>query len=258
MELVFACRRGKTVLAHAYAEPPLRVGRLLDVGPVAQMILVWCGPGIFAGDRLEQHVRVETGAHVMLVSQAALQVHPGEADSPATIDSSYEVAPDATLDCVWDPMIPFAGSRLRQRVDLRVAGDGQLFWSDALMSGRAARGESWQFDTFDHELRASVGGALTFLERYRLTPRSRRPEHPWSAAQAQYVGTTLACSATATTARAEEAQRRLASIDGLRAGIDCPVPNLVVGRLLAARGPRFASARAALREVFERPAIRRS
>ena len=80
MELVFACRRGRTVLAHAYAEPPLRVGRLLDTGPIAQMILVCCGPGVFAGDRLEQRVRVEPGARVLLVSQAALQVHPGEAD----------------------------------------------------------------------------------------------------------------------------------------------------------------------------------
>jgi hypothetical protein len=37
---VFGYRRGRTVLAHAYAEPPLRVGRLLDHGSIAQLILV--------------------------------------------------------------------------------------------------------------------------------------------------------------------------------------------------------------------------
>ena len=258
MELVFACRRGRTVLAHAYAEPPLRVGRLLDVGPMAQMILVCGGPGVFAGDRLEQRVRVEPGARVLLISQAALQVHPGEASNPATLDSSYDVAPDAALDCFWDPLIPFAGSRLRQRIALRVAEGGQLFWSDALMSGRAARGESWRFESIDHELRACVGGSLQYLERYTLSPRSRAPWGPWAAARAAYMGTTIVSSDAATADRAEEAQQRLSTTDGLRAGVDCPAPRLLVGRLLASRGPQFAAARLVLRDVFDRPAFRRS
>jgi urease accessory protein len=257
MELVFACRRGRTVLAHAYAEPPLRVGRLFDTGPIAQMILVCCGPGIFAGDRLEQRVRVERGARVLLVSQAALQVHPGEAASPAALDSFYDIEHGAMLDCFWDPLIPFAGSRLRQRIDVRVAEGGQLFWSDALMSGRVARGEAWHFDTLDHELRASVGGSLKYLERYALTPRSRDPLHPWRAARASYVGTTIVYADAATAARAEEAQERLGSIEGLRAGVDCPAPHLLVARLLAERGPQFVSARTVLRDVFDRPAFRR-
>jgi urease accessory protein len=170
MELVFAYRRGRTVLAHAYAEPPLRVGRLLDAGPIAQMILVCGGPGVFAGDRLEQRVRVEPGARVLLISQAALQVHPGEATDPAALDSSYDVAPDGTLDCFWDPLIPFAGSRLRQRIALRVAEGGQLFWSDALMSGRAARGESWRFESIHHELRALALAAHRSATRCRRAP----------------------------------------------------------------------------------------
>jgi urease accessory protein UreH len=84
LDLVFAFRRGRTVLAHAYAEPPFRVGRLLDAGSIAHLILVCSGPGIFTGDRLEQRVRVERGARVLLVSQAALQLHPAAACSPST------------------------------------------------------------------------------------------------------------------------------------------------------------------------------
>src|SRR5688572_3496761 len=109
LDLVFACRRGRTLLAHAYAEPPFRVGRLLYAGPVAHMIVVCSGPGIFNGDRLEQRVRVEAGARVLLVSQAALQVHPASAAAPASIESRYEIDDDATIDCFWDPVIPFAG-----------------------------------------------------------------------------------------------------------------------------------------------------
>src|SRR5215210_6662233 len=107
LELVFACRRGRTVLAHAYAEPPFRVGRLLHAGPVAHLILICSGPGIFTGDRLEQRVRVEAGARVLLVSQAALQLHPAAAEAPASMESSFEIEDDAALDCFWDPVIPF-------------------------------------------------------------------------------------------------------------------------------------------------------
>jgi len=257
LELVFAYRRGRTVLAHAYAEPPLRVGRLLDIGPIAQLILVCSGPGVLAGDRLEQRVRVERGARVLLVSQAALQVHPAEAAGPALLDSSYDVEPDGTLDCFWDPLIPFADARLKQRIALQVAEGGRLFWSDALMSGRVARGEAWRFASLGHELRAVVGGRLQYLERYTISPDTRSPWHPWSAAAANYIGTTIVCSDESTAVRVGEAQDRLTSIGGLQAGVDCLAPNLAVGRLLAERGPDFVAARLTLRNVFGRPALRR-
>jgi urease accessory protein len=177
---------------------------------------------------------------------------------PASLDSCYEVEDDATLDCFWDPVIPFAGARLTQRIDLRIAGGGELFWSDALMSGRVGRGETWRFTALDHELRASVAGSLRYLERYDLAPPSRAVTHRWSAGRGNYLGTTIVRSPAATTDRAEQAQRRLRTIDGLRAGVDCLEPNLVIGRLLAASGPPFVSARAALRDVFDRPALRRT
>src|SRR5258708_5799158 len=102
LELVFAYRRGRTVLAQAYAEPPFRVGRLLDSGPIVSLILVSCGAGVFAGDWLEQRVRVERGARVRLTSQSALQVHPsspqGRAARSAVLESSYDVEDEGLLD----------------------------------------------------------------------------------------------------------------------------------------------------------------
>jgi urease accessory protein len=296
LDLVFACRRGRTVLAHAYAEPPFRVGRLLDAGAIAHLILVCNGPGVFTGDRLEQRVRIERGARVLLVSQAALQLHPAAAAcavplgpsarvgplgpevqagplgpevqagplgpevqaGPASIDSWYEIDDDATLDCFWDPVIPFAGARLKQRIGLNVAAGGELFWSDALMSGRVGRGETWGFAALDHELRVNVAGSLTYLERYALAPSSRALTHTWSANRANYLGTTIVRSHAATVGRAEEAQLRLGTIDGLRAGVDCLDAHLIVGRLLAENGPPFVSGRAMLRDVFDRPALRRT
>ena len=59
LELVFGYRRGRTVLTRAYAEPPFKIGRPVDAGGAAALILVCAAPGVFPGDELRQTVRVE-------------------------------------------------------------------------------------------------------------------------------------------------------------------------------------------------------
>ncbi len=257
LELVFAYRRGRTVLTDAYAEPPCRVGCSLDAGPYTYVMLVCAGPGVFGGDVIDERVHVGRGARVLLVSQAALQIHPTSAADAAAVQSRFEVESGGELDCFWDPVIPFAGARLAQRIDVHLATDSRLFWSDALMAGRTGRGEAWRFHEVSHELRLNVGGRLKYLERYRLTPPSRLVERGWMAGDARYLGTILVHDEGATAACAERLQMRLGTIDGIRAGVDAVSPNLIVGRLLAARGPQFAAARAALRSALDRPPLRR-
>src|SRR5712692_6977696 len=117
MELVFELRGGRTILAHAYAEPPFRIGRTFDLDGAAYVIIVCSGPGVFGGDTLRQTVRVARGARVVLTSQAALQIHPSALPfcHPAILQSCYSLEDDAELHCHWDPVIPFAGARLDQR-----------------------------------------------------------------------------------------------------------------------------------------------
>src|SRR5437868_8340286 len=106
LELSFGVRAGRTVLDHAYAEPPFRIGRAFDLHGAAYVIIVCSGPGVFAGDVLRQTVHVARGARVVLTSQAALQIHP----SPilprrdcAVVQCQYAVEADGELHCHWDP-----------------------------------------------------------------------------------------------------------------------------------------------------------
>src|SRR5579862_951744 len=69
LELRFERRRGRTVLAHSYAEPPFRSGGVFDLDGAAYVILVTSGPGIFAGDSLQVSIHVGPGATVTLTSQ---------------------------------------------------------------------------------------------------------------------------------------------------------------------------------------------
>jgi len=258
LELVFESRRGRTVLAHAYAEPPFRVGRVYHAGGAAQLILGCTGPGVFAGDALRQDVRAARGARVVLLSQSALQIHPAAAELPASIDHTYVVDDDAELQCQWDAVIPFAGARLVQRFAIDVAASGRLYWGDALMAGRVRRGEAWQFESLAHELRLRTCGALTYLERYTLVPARRRFDSPrksgrlaqggaveqtWAAGRARYAATALVHHPRATAAAAEVLQSAMTS--GAVAGVDLIAPQTIVGRIIAADGAAFSRARSA-------------
>jgi urease accessory protein len=259
LELRFEYRHGRTVLAHGYAEPPLRIGHIFDVDGAAYMILVCASPGIFAGDRFEQRVVVGAGARVLLASQSALQVHPGDGGQPAAIQSAFDVAEGGELHCLWDPVIPFADARLLQRYDVRVAADSRLYWSDALMSGRASRGETWRFSQVDHELRLTVGTTLRYLERYRLRPDACTGS-PWIVGDNQYVGTMLVHHAAATSELARRFHDELAGIEGVSAAVDLVEPQLMVGRIMSAGGAAFARGRAAFRDsaldaVFANPRL---
>ncbi len=267
LELAFGSRGERTVLAHAYAEPPFRIGRTFDLDGALYLILVCEGPGIFGGDQLHLAVTVESGARVLLVSQAALQVHPSTGEEPARVVHQYLVEDGGELHCQWDPMIPFAGARVVQQFDLQIAGAGRLYWSDALMSGRCSRGEAWMFRQLAHELRLTVGGSLMYLERYQLGDGNRHhPKVPDSrpvldlAGGANYLGTGLVRHPEATGDVAERIRRAIDRLEGVRAGVDRVEPSLIAGRFLADAGPPFSRARAlfrdaALAELFKTPGL---
>jgi len=249
-------------VAHAYAEPPFRVGRAFDLDGAAYVIIVCSGPGIFAGDTLRQSVRVGPGARVVLTSQSALQVHPSAAPAPATVHHHYHVEDDGELRCEWDPVIPFACARLDQRFDLQIAASSRVYWTDALMSGRVSRGEAWRFQSLAHELRVREGTSLAYLERYRLAPGDAaevsRINHPWIAADMNYLATAIVHHPDASAAAAETLQRQMGSMPGVRVGVDLVQPRTIAARFMAGGGAPFAAARAsyhalALATIFGTP-----
>jgi urease accessory protein len=267
LELVFEARRGRTVLAHAYAEPPYRLGRAFALGDAAYVIVVTTGAGIFPGDALTQSVHVGRGARAVLTSQSALQVHPSNpaiqpSSNPAILRHDYIVDDGGELQCQWDPVIPFAGARLEQRFDLRIGDASRLYWGDALMAGRVSRGEAWRFDSFTHQLSLRIGGSLAYLERYCLAPADDRLAQPWAAGAARYLGTTLVYHESATGETAEAMHRALVALEQRPRRIDTAVDlvqaRTLVSRLVAAEGAPFAAARAlshafALASIFRAP-----
>lgn len=251
LELVFAVRDGRTVLTHSYAEPPFRPGRWFAEGSGLHMILASSSPGVFGGDVLDQSVVVEEGASVRLTSQSAPQLHPSASGATARVRSSYRVAAGARLSCHWDASIPFAGACLDQRIEVDVAGGAELYWSDAMMGGRDARGERWRFSSIAHELRICRAGALAYLERFRIAPADRSLSHPWIAGEATFFGTALAAGAVQTLpGEAERVHTMLNAIEGVRGAADTLDESFLVVRLMGKSSVPFHEARARVREML--------
>ena len=248
LDLSFLYRNGRTVLAAAYAEPPFRVGRWFPEGEGLSMILASSAPGAFGHDRLQQNVRIGRGARVRLTSQSAMQVHPSPDGATALLESSYHVEDGAHLHCEWHPLIPFAEAQIDQRIGLNLEGGGSLYWSDALMSGRQARGERWRFASLAHELSVSRDGSLEFLERYRIQPSELALSRPWAASDASYLGTTLITGRPIEPDVAEQLHVELGRIAGVRAAADRLDDRALLVRLMSKFGPAFHEARRWIRD----------
>jgi urease accessory protein UreH len=243
LELDFVYRNGRTVLARAYAEPPFRLGGWFAEADGLHMILTSSAPGVFAHDNLQQVVRVGRGARVRLTSQSAMQVHPSPEGAIAHLQSSYHVEDGAHLHCNWHPLIPFAEARIDQHIDVNIAGGGYLYWSDALMSGRHARGEQWNFASLAHEIVVCRDGAPEYLERYRIHQNELTVSRPWAAGDASYLGTTLVTGRPIEPGSAERLHTELGRLAGVRAAVDQLGERVLLVRLLSASGPPFHEAR---------------
>jgi urease accessory protein len=263
LELAFERRRGRTVLAHSYAEPPFRVARTFDLDGAAYVILVCAGPGVFGGDALTTSVHVGRGARVVLASQAALQAHPSSSggSAAAVLRHSYTVDDDGELHCEWDPLIPFAGARVDQQFDIRIAASARLYWSDAVMAGRVGRGEAWQFTSLAHELSLRIGARVAYLERYAIAPVDRAVERTWVAGGCTHFANGVIAHPGATRETVERLQAHLGAAAGVVAGVDLVEPSLAAARIMASNGASFGTARASYREctlasIFQRAELR--
>jgi urease accessory protein len=246
LELVFSARGGRTVLAHCYAEPPLRIGRCFPEGRGVHVILASSAPGLFGGDAIEQTVVVEEGAVVRLSSQSALQLHPSTAALPAVVSSRYDMAAGGALSCEGHPLIPFARASLEQHIELRLAAGSRLSWSDAMMCGREGRGERWQFSSIAHELRLVRGDRLAYLERYRLEPTLTDTRGCWIGRDAAYFGTVVRAGCCDTPAVARQLHELVAGAGQVCGAADLVDDDLLIVRLAAADGVQFHRQRALL------------
>lgn len=106
------------------------------------------GGGLVAGDQTRLQVRVGDGARCLVGTQASTKVYRNPELRPCGHETRACVGAGSLLVFAPDPVQPFATSSYVQRQEFHLAPDASLALVDWFSSGRSARGERWQFQSF--------------------------------------------------------------------------------------------------------------
>lgn len=216
----------------------------LDETGSAYTLLVNPSGGLVGGDHLSIDLSVGAKAHVLISSPSANRVY----RSPSK-DSVQEVDITVGLGGIleWAPehTIPFAGSRFRQTIGVKLAAGATLVLWDAVASGRIAHGERWKFTTLENEIRITTASGASVKEHYALAPADKQGgiglAEEWD-----YVGSLFVIGDAINTTVWASLETVLADIleqqsDQVLGGVSQPaVPGLVV-KLVAKSAPALTA-----------------
>lgn len=168
LRLGFERRGPRTVVARARYTVPLQTLApvALDDRAAVVSILNPTG-GLVGGDRLAIDVAVAPAAHACLTTPSATKVY-RTAGEPARQDVCLRVEAGAVCEWVPDHTIPFAGSALRQRIEVEIADGACLILIDAFAAGRVGRGEAWAFRLLESALDVRDGKGRLLHDRFVL------------------------------------------------------------------------------------------
>lgn len=139
------------------------------VGRCCHAIVSTYGGGIVRGDAL--HLDLQCGADtcLYLTSTGYMQVYKG--CSSSTIRGVLK--DNAVVVFHGRPVVPHAQSDFKQSAHWELQSSSTLFSVDWLLPGRTARGEDFAFEQFSSELKISVNGGQTFLDRFLVRPQAQ-------------------------------------------------------------------------------------
>ena len=141
LSLRFERRGPATVVAGCRYTLPLQVLAPVALDdPAAVVSILNPTGGLVGGDRLSIHVHAAAGAHAVLTTPSATRVYRTEGE-PTVQSVRLSVGPRAVVEWVPDHTIPFAGSALRQSIDVDLDETAGLILVDAFSAGRIALGQ---------------------------------------------------------------------------------------------------------------------
>ncbi len=228
----YDARTARTQLHLLEQRQPLKVVRAFHLqGGTALVHMHNLSGGVLAGDRLSIELDIGPGARAQVTSTGATRLYRsrGEA-SHAELATHVRAREGAVLEYLPDPLIPFAGSRYRQRAIVNLEHDAGLFWWDTVAPGREARGEVFSYQNLDLSFELRVGGALVATERGDLDPLARPLESAVRLGPYRYFSAFYVCRAGASATALRALEEKLAEVAGQ---LSSPVIIWGLGRLPA-------------------------
>src|SRR6516225_6826813 len=182
LDLSFAPYNGVTRLRRHYQRAPLHIYRPIYIDAahpdMAFVFVLQSGDGFVQGDRYRVDINCEPGARVHITTQAATNVF-GARQNLATQLVNLQADAGAVLEYLPDPVVPFRGSRLFQRISLTADREATVILGETLLPGRVAYDETHAYDLYWSETEVCrPDGTLLFSDLLRFIPADG--EHPRS------------------------------------------------------------------------------
>jgi urease accessory protein len=171
--LVFRSDGDRTILAESFSRMPFRsLPPFYDRNHrCAYAYVVNPTPGFLGGDRVRVEVVVGSEAHAFITAPSALKIL-GTGPDYAEQTTHIRVEDEAAVEYLPPYVIPFAGSRYRQKTIVHIGKRSSCLILDWFSSGRVRRGESLLFDEYDSATIIVSGNGPVVYDRFALRPAS--------------------------------------------------------------------------------------
>ena len=157
LEMSFARRGDRSVLAHLYRQAPLLVQQALywdERLPGLPCVYVITTSGcVLAGDRFDVSVAVEAGAMAHVTTQAATKIHQMDEGFARQVQR-VDLAENAYLELLPGPVIPHRHSRFVAQTEAVVTESATFLSAEILAPGRKhhGNGELFEYDLYSSAL----------------------------------------------------------------------------------------------------------
>ena len=177
------------------AKPPLKVIRAFEADYGTALVhLHNVSGGVLGGDHLVLEAQVGAGARAQITTTSATRIYRNAVGKPPSYQlNALNVAENAFLELLPDPLIPFAASSYRQRTQITLADGAGLFWWETVAPGREARGERFDYDLLALEVDIQANGRPIALEYARMEPNTRPLASSVRLGQYGYFSTFYVC-----------------------------------------------------------------
>jgi urease accessory protein len=169
--------RGKTVVKEQYSKIPLFTQRALyleeSLPSMAYIYIMSPSGGILQGDRYRMDIVLKNKACAHITTQGATRVYRMERNYATQIVNAV-VDDGCYLEFIPDQIIPYRDSRFYQTINLKVHENGTMIYSEIIVPGRVASGESFQYDIcYMKALAKNQKDTLRFIDIAILEPKKR-------------------------------------------------------------------------------------
>jgi urease accessory protein len=243
LALEYVRQGNRTVLGRTRCQTPwhLLPPIYLDESGSAYTLLVNPSGGLVGGDHLSVDLSIGPGASALISTPSANRVYRSPSQE-AVQEVTIAIGAQGILEWIPEHTIPYAGSRFRQSIEVRMGAGATLLLWDAVASGRIAHGERWRFASLDNRIQITLPSGAAVGEHYAVAAG----ESAWGVGTVEawdYVGSLFIVGDGVSATRWTTLEATLWEIldndrnEGILGGVSQPaVPGLAV-KLVATSAP---------------------